>query len=610
MHSEFEMSMMGELNFFLGLQIKKLKEGTFINQAKYIRDLLKMFNMEEGKTMKTPMSSSIKLDKDEKGKSVNSTMYRDMIVSLLYLTASRPDIMYSICLCARFQSCPKESHLSAIKRILRYLKGTMDIGLWYPKGDNFQFIGFSDADFAGCKVERKSTSGTCHFLGHSLVSWHSKKQNSVALSMAEAEYIAAGQEEDHKTRKCQKNGPLTVDQAVDRFVGARNLKRPPTLHFSHVLLYTLKTLHILASKNQFGQDLGPFAGFGVDFGMHLRLGALRASGWCLLSLVWFHSLFGLLFLPIPFVGWRLGERQLPSRLRASALLSHLSPNKLRLAERKVIPGRSINFSQFQHFGFEGLFNWMGWLLVMMIFEPIFPTLVWAFYSRVTYRLGGPVMSTVRGVEIRLSPESIYRILDIPLIGLRVYKAKAWPTMPGFELREAIQRLCRLVDDQRMGKPSAHSLTMSNRVLHHMICSILLPRGGHRDESTTRVLPYDRFLTRVFKDVEVNLNRETDFEAPTSYDTYNEQSLGRMKFEKAPDGSWIRRAERQRGPKLEIPPPPQSEGIHVEATFSKPMMTEPSYTARPSFQPSFTELPHTEIPFQAPHATDHAPWMDA
>ncbi|RVW67593.1 hypothetical protein CK203_065412 [Vitis vinifera] len=99
MHSEFEMSMMGELNFFLGLQIKQLKEGTFINQAKYIRDLLKMFNMEEAKT---PMSSTIKLDKDEKGKSIDSTMYRGMI----------------------------ESHLSVVKRILRYLKGTMDIGLW------------------------------------------------------------------------------------------------------------------------------------------------------------------------------------------------------------------------------------------------------------------------------------------------------------------------------------------------------------------------------------------------------------------------------------------------------------------------------------------------
>ncbi|WKA05143.1 hypothetical protein VitviT2T_023126 [Vitis vinifera] len=129
MHSEFKMSMVGELNFFLGLQIKQLKEGTFINQAKYIRDLLKRFDIEEAKTMKTPMSSSIKLDMDEKGKPVNSTMYRGMIGSLLYLTASRPDIMYSVCLCARFQSCPKESHLSVVKRILRYLKGTMDIGL-------------------------------------------------------------------------------------------------------------------------------------------------------------------------------------------------------------------------------------------------------------------------------------------------------------------------------------------------------------------------------------------------------------------------------------------------------------------------------------------------
>ena len=107
--------MIGELNLFLGLQIKPLKEGTFINQAKYIRDLLKKFNMEEAKTMKTPMSLSIKLDKDEKGKSIDSTMYRDMISSLLYLTASKLDIMYSVCLFVRFQSCPKESHLSVVK---------------------------------------------------------------------------------------------------------------------------------------------------------------------------------------------------------------------------------------------------------------------------------------------------------------------------------------------------------------------------------------------------------------------------------------------------------------------------------------------------------------
>ena len=153
-------------------------------------------------------------------------------------------------------------------------------------------------------------------------------------------------------------------------------------------------------------------------------------------------------------------------------------HKQKFAQRKVVPGRSVNFSQLQHFGFEELFSWMGWLPVVTISKPIFLTLVWAFYSRVTYGLGGPVLSTVRGVEIRLSPESICRILDIPLIGLRVYEAKAWPTMSGFEHREAVKRLCRLADPQGMGKPSAHNLTVTSRVLHYMIYSILLPRGGH------------------------------------------------------------------------------------------------------------------------------------
>ena len=148
--------------------------------------------MEEAKIMKTLMSSSIKLDKDEKGKSINSTMYRGMIGYLLYLTASKLDIMYSVCLCARFQSCPKESHLSVVKQILRHLKRTIDISLWYPKSDNFELIGFLNVDYVGCRVERKNTSGTCHFLGHSLVSWYSKKQNLVALLATEAEYIAVG----------------------------------------------------------------------------------------------------------------------------------------------------------------------------------------------------------------------------------------------------------------------------------------------------------------------------------------------------------------------------------------------------------------------------------
>ena len=115
-----------------------------------------------------------------------------MIGSLLYLTASRPDIIFSICLCARFQSCPKDSHLSAVKRIFRYLNGSKNVGLWYPRNDCFDLVGYSDADHAGSQLNRKSSSGTCQFLGNSLVSWFSKKQNCVALSTAESEYVAAG----------------------------------------------------------------------------------------------------------------------------------------------------------------------------------------------------------------------------------------------------------------------------------------------------------------------------------------------------------------------------------------------------------------------------------
>jgi hypothetical protein len=192
MQDEFEMSMMGELKFFLGLQIKQTEDGIFLNQSKYVIDLLKRFGLTNAKAYGTPMSPSTKLDKDEKGKPVDVKLYRGMIGSLLYLTASRPDIMFSVCLCARFQSCPKESYLIAVKRIFRYLLGTIDLGLWYPKSNSFDLISYTDADFAGCKIDRKSTSGTCHFLGHSLVSWFSKNQNSVALSTAEAEYVAAG----------------------------------------------------------------------------------------------------------------------------------------------------------------------------------------------------------------------------------------------------------------------------------------------------------------------------------------------------------------------------------------------------------------------------------
>jgi hypothetical protein len=192
MIKRFEMSMVGELKFFLGLQIRQLKHGTFISQEKFAKDIIKKFDMDKAKSISTPMQTNAHLDLNREGNSADQKEYRSMIGSLLYLCASRPDIMLSVCMCARFQADPKDIHRTAVRRILRYLIHSSGFGLWYPKGAPFELIGYSDSDYAGCKVDRKSTSGTCQFLGRSLVSWSSKKQNSVALSTAEAEYIAAG----------------------------------------------------------------------------------------------------------------------------------------------------------------------------------------------------------------------------------------------------------------------------------------------------------------------------------------------------------------------------------------------------------------------------------
>jgi hypothetical protein len=193
MMDRFEMSMMGGvLTFFLRFQIKQAKEGTFISQTKYTRDIIKKFGMDKAKPIKTPMGTNGHLDLDLGGTSIDQKVYHSMIGYLLYLCASRLDIMLSVCMCARFQATPKDCHLRVVKRIMRYLVLTPNLGLWYPKGSHFEPIGYSNADYAGCKVDRKSTSGTCQFLRWSLVSWSSKKQNSVALSTVEAEYVTTG----------------------------------------------------------------------------------------------------------------------------------------------------------------------------------------------------------------------------------------------------------------------------------------------------------------------------------------------------------------------------------------------------------------------------------
>ncbi|GJT90619.1 putative ribonuclease H-like domain-containing protein [Tanacetum coccineum] len=191
MKGEFEMSAMGEMNFFLGLQVKQLPDGIFISQDKYVKDMLTKFDMESVRTATTPYEAAKTKLKDETDPPVNVHLYRSMIGSLMYLTASRPDIMFAVSACSRHQVTPLTSHLNAVKKIFKYLKGQPKLGLWYPKDSPFQLEAYSDSDYAGSHGDRKSTTGGCQFLGRRLISWQCKKQTIVATSSTEAEYVAA-----------------------------------------------------------------------------------------------------------------------------------------------------------------------------------------------------------------------------------------------------------------------------------------------------------------------------------------------------------------------------------------------------------------------------------
>nr|GEY50285.1 copia protein [Tanacetum cinerariifolium] len=188
--SHFKMMMMGEMTFFLGLQVNQSPYGIFINQSNYVLEILKKYGMESCYLVGTPMKIKDKLDLDQNGTPVDATKYRSMIGALMYLTSSRPNIVHCTCLCARYQAKPTEKHLKEVKRIFRYLRGIVNTSLWYLKDYGFELTGFLDADYAGCKDTFKSTSGGAQFLGEKLVSWSSKKQDCTALSTAEAECVS------------------------------------------------------------------------------------------------------------------------------------------------------------------------------------------------------------------------------------------------------------------------------------------------------------------------------------------------------------------------------------------------------------------------------------
>ncbi|GJS99621.1 retrovirus-related pol polyprotein from transposon TNT 1-94 [Tanacetum coccineum] len=190
MHSKFDMSMMGELKFFLGIQIHQSPRGIFINQAKYAQEILKKHGMTSCDSIGTPMATK-HLDVDLSGTPVDQTKYHSMVGALMYLTASRPDIVHATCYCARYKAKPTKKHLTVVKRIFWYLKDSINMGLWYPKDTGFELTAFSDSDHAGCLDSRKSTSGGIQFIGgDKLVSWSSKKQDCTSMSSVEAEYVS------------------------------------------------------------------------------------------------------------------------------------------------------------------------------------------------------------------------------------------------------------------------------------------------------------------------------------------------------------------------------------------------------------------------------------
>ncbi|CAJ2627755.1 unnamed protein product [Trifolium pratense] len=191
MKDAFEMTDLGNMSFFLGMQVQQRQNEIFVCQQKYAKEVLKKFNMEDCKPVATPMNQKEKFSKEDGAERVDENLYRSLIGCLMYLTATRPDIMYAVSLLSRYMHCASEIHFQAAKRILRYVKGTVDYGIRFNQVQNFRLLGYSDSDWAGCVDDMRSTSGYCFTLGSGVFSWCSKKQEVIAQSTAEAESIAA-----------------------------------------------------------------------------------------------------------------------------------------------------------------------------------------------------------------------------------------------------------------------------------------------------------------------------------------------------------------------------------------------------------------------------------
>lgn len=191
MKQEFDMSDLGKMRYFLGVEVLQCSEGIYISQKKFAKEVLERFGMEGSNSVYNPIVPGVKLSRDEGGVRVDATRYKQMVGSLMYLTVTRPDLMYVVSLASRFMASPTEMHSQVLKRVLRYVKGTVNLGIFYKRRGDEMLLAYTDSDYAGDVNDRKSTSGYIFSLSGGAVSWTSKKQPVVTLSTTEAEYIAA-----------------------------------------------------------------------------------------------------------------------------------------------------------------------------------------------------------------------------------------------------------------------------------------------------------------------------------------------------------------------------------------------------------------------------------
>ncbi|XP_068639307.1 uncharacterized mitochondrial protein AtMg00810-like [Aristolochia californica] len=190
LHATFHLKALGHLTYFLGLEVHHLATSIFLNQHKYLQDIITLVGLEDTSSIDTPMEVNVKYKKDEGDLLDDPTIYQRLVGSLIYLTTTCPDISYAIHQVSQFMSSPRHLHIAAVRRIIRYLQGSPTRGLFFPTSSSLQLVGYSDADWAGCSDTRRSTTAWCMFLGSALISWRCKKQDLVSNSSTEAEYRA------------------------------------------------------------------------------------------------------------------------------------------------------------------------------------------------------------------------------------------------------------------------------------------------------------------------------------------------------------------------------------------------------------------------------------